>query len=159
VARKLPLRYILNAQLAPSRFVVVRLGREGYQGRKRRVGWIVKPHGTPGPMKNLIVLATLSLALVLGACKSTDHDPGSRGEEEHESPISAAEVPPAVTDAALAAVPGLVISGVEVEGDGVYCVCGMGGFTYYEVHVDSKTGEVLWMLMNRFPHETSARRG
>jgi hypothetical protein len=56
-------------------------------------------------------------------------------DEDELTPL--AEVPQAAIDAALAAVPGLVLKEAEREGKGVFCLHGYADGVFTEVEVDS----------------------
>lgn len=102
----------------------------------------------------------LGLALGLGACRGNEADtnydvrsgsqPQPRAAEleldeddENEIVVPANQIPQAVRAAALAEVPGLVITEAELEGNGVYCVHGTNDGVFTEVEVDSASGEIL----------------
>ncbi len=75
-----------------------------------------------------------------------DDDDGDEGDEQ-EIEIALSQVPDAVKQAALGAVPGLVLSGAEKEtehGTVVYCLEGTAGGESYEVEVtaDGKVVEI-----------------
>ena len=112
-------------------------------------------------MKTLTTLIACSLGLALGACHSADGDdartmriagdgePGttrpllSVEDDDDEEVIGADEIPLHVREAALGAVPGLVIEEAEVEDGGdAYCVHGTAAGVFTEVEVSS-AGEVL----------------
>lgn len=87
-------------------------------------------------MSRTLLLMVLMLGL---SCQSAEHEDG----DEHE--IAMSEVPQAAKDAALAAVPGLVIAEAETEtenGVRVYCLEGMARGKAYEVEVTAD-GAVL----------------
>jgi uncharacterized membrane protein YkoI len=70
---------------------------------------------------------------------------GDEDDDDDEQEIDLSQVPQAVKDAAIAAVPGLVLQEAEVEtenGATVYCLEGTANGTEYEVEVTS-SGQVL----------------
>src|SRR6185503_18561700 len=98
-------------------------------------------------MKQLFWIPALLVSLFSTAC-STDHKQVTSSDngvslakdEENEERISLNQVPPAVKQAALAAVPGIVFSSAERETeDGVlkYSLEGKVGATKVEVEVSS----------------------
>ena len=72
-----------------------------------------------------------------------DDDDGEEGEEGEEQgagedeAVALSNVPQAAKDAAIAAVPGLVLTEAEQEGADRYCLHGMVGDVFYEIEVDS----------------------
>ncbi len=106
-------------------------------------------------MRTSLWVLGLSSALLAAACggtqemRSADSSAGSAplgamgddeddGEEEDEQEIALSEVPEAVKQAALAAVPGLVLESAEREterGSLVYCLEGTADGEDYEVEV------------------------
>jgi uncharacterized membrane protein YkoI len=109
-------------------------------------------------MKTTMMAKALGVlwGLFAASCSGMDEMPGVQasppaGGEHSGSPAASigdedaaalALVPQPAKDAALARVPGLVLSEAEVEGDGVYCLHGMADGVFYEVEVDAE-GKVL----------------
>lgn len=103
-------------------------------------------------MKITLSGSLLSNALLLGligfSCQNLDRsDPSAAGEaeDEVEQELPLSEVPQAVKDAALAAVPGLVMSEAETELQGgvrTYCIEGEVDGKEYEIEI-SADGKVL----------------
>lgn len=92
-------------------------------------------------MKNSLLLNALVLGLVGLGCQTLRDSEAARAaaaEDEDDQEISLSEVPQAAKDAALAAVPGLVLSEAEKESeDGVttYCLEGEANGAEYEIEV------------------------
>ena len=114
-------------------------------------------------MKRLFLTLGLAAALAAPGCKETTEHPELQDkssppqaaagddedgdEEETEEMIALKDLPNAVRAAALAAVPGLVITEVEKETEGSdvhYCIHGTAGGEFVEVEVspDGKVGEI-----------------
>lgn len=95
-------------------------------------------------MKHTILSLALIIGIVVVACRQTSSGPAS--VTDPETPVardaSLAGLPQSYIDAAVAAVPGLVLEEAEDEGGGVYCLHGTANGVFYEVEVD-ETGKVL----------------
>ncbi len=100
------------------------------------------------PMKTSLLLQALLLGMIGLGCQSVD-DGGSSAarddEDDHEQELALSDVPQAVKDAALAAVPGLQMTEAETElenGVRTYCIEGSADGKEYEIEI-SADGRVL----------------
>lgn len=99
-------------------------------------------------MKNLLLPQALLLGIIGLGCQSVDQGGPSAArddKDDHEQELALSDVPQAVKDAALAAVPGLLMSEAETElenGVRTYCIEGSADGKEYEIEI-SADGRVL----------------
>ena len=99
-------------------------------------------------MKNSLLIHGALIGLIALSCQNVQDDDPARASttsDEGEQELALSAVPQAVKDAALAAVPGLVIAEAETEqenGVTIYCIEGTAGGKEYEIEI-SADGQVL----------------
>jgi len=107
------------------------------------------------PMKTLGISLTFPLLLVFaagcgdstaageGSAPAAEEEAEEEDDDDEDTVIPIEDVPQAAVDAALAAVPGLVIEEAEDEGDGVFELSGSADGVPFEVDVDSEGNVIL----------------